>query len=106
MDMSPSALANNKHLSQVAFGLHMTLETIFVPALLLTDLAVPSEPLEPFGFHGIGEVFRSADFSALPLLKSGQVVSANSQKLIYTEHLTMAVMDLDRNTRSGVGSSR
>ena len=70
VDMSPSALANNEHLPQVAFGLHMTLETIFVPALLLTDLAVPPELLEPFGLHRIGEVFRSADFSALPLSKS------------------------------------
>jgi hypothetical protein len=71
IDMSPGALANNEHLSQVAFGLHMTLETILVPALLFTDLAVPPEPLEPFGLHGVGEVFRSADFSALPLSKSG-----------------------------------
>ena len=69
--MSPSALANNEHLSQVALRLHMALETIFVPTLLLTDLAVPPEPLEPFGLHGVGEVFRSADFSALPLSKSG-----------------------------------
>jgi len=71
IDMSPSALANNEHLPQVAFGLHVTLETIFVPALLLTDLAVPPEPLKPFGLHGVGEIFRSANFSALPLSKSG-----------------------------------
>jgi len=49
----------------------VALETIFVPALLLTDLAVPPELLEPFGLHRVGEVFRSADFSALPLSKLG-----------------------------------
>jgi len=67
MNMSPSALANHEHLSQVAFGLHVALETIFVSALLLTDLAVPSELLEPLGLHGVGKVLRSADFCALPL---------------------------------------
>ena len=67
VDMSPSALADDKHLSQVALGLHVALETIFVSALLFTDLAVPSELLEPLRLHGIGDVFRSADFCSLPL---------------------------------------
>src|SRR5882757_7107224 len=69
MDMSPSALAHDEHLSQVAFGLHVALEAIFVPALLLTDLAVPSKPLKPLGLHGVGEVFRGPDFCALSLSK-------------------------------------
>ena len=56
-NVSPSVLSNDEHLSEVRFGLDVALESIFVPALLLTDLTVPSQSLKSLGLHLVGEVF-------------------------------------------------
>ena len=56
-NVSASVLSNDEHLSEVRFGLDVALESVFVSALFLADLAVPSQPLKPLGLHLVGEVF-------------------------------------------------
>ena len=61
-DVSASVLSNDEHLSEVGFGLDMTLESVVVPTLFLTDLAVPSQSLKSLGLHLVGEVLRSSNY--------------------------------------------
>ena len=61
-DVSASVLSNDEHLSEVGFGLDVTLESVVVPTLFLTDLAVPSQSLKSLGLHLVGEVLRSSNY--------------------------------------------
>jgi hypothetical protein len=55
--MATCTLSNYQHLTQMGLRSGMALESILVSALLFADLAVPSEPLESFGFHRIRDGF-------------------------------------------------
>ena len=61
-DVSTGVLADDEHLAKVGFRLSVTFETVFVSALLLADLAVPSQPLKSFRLHLIGDVLRGTDW--------------------------------------------
>jgi len=61
-DVSASVLSNDKHLSEMGFGLDVTFESVFVPTLFLADLTVPSQPLEALGLHLVGEVFGRSNY--------------------------------------------
>ena len=56
-DMSAGVLSNDEHLSEMGFGLDVTLEPVVVSTLLLADLAVPSQSLKSLGLHLVSEVF-------------------------------------------------
>ena len=43
--MLPGTLADDEHLPEMRLGLRVTLETVFVSALFLADLAVPAQAL-------------------------------------------------------------
>ena len=60
-DMRARVFSDREHLTQVRLGLGMAFETVLVSALLLADLAVPSQPLKPLGLHFVGEVLRCSD---------------------------------------------
>lgn len=60
-DMPPGILSHNEHLSQVSFGLRMTLEAVLISALFFADLAVPSKALEALRFHLISQVLWRSD---------------------------------------------
>lgn len=60
-DVTPGVLTDDEHLPEVGFGLGVALEAVFVAALLLADLAVPSQPLKSLGLHLVGDVLRGAD---------------------------------------------
>jgi hypothetical protein len=45
-DVTPCILAHNDHLSQVGLGRSVHLEGILVAALLLADLAIPTQTLQ------------------------------------------------------------
>lgn len=45
-NVPPCILSNDDHLSQMGLGGYMHLEAILVPALLFTDLAVPTQALK------------------------------------------------------------
>ena len=60
-DVSASVLSNDKHLSEMRFGLDVTLESVVVPTLFLTDLTVPSQSLKSLGLHLVGEVLGCSD---------------------------------------------
>ena len=55
-DVPACVLAYNKHLSQVRFGLCMTLEAILISTLLLTDLTVPTKTLKALSLHLVGQI--------------------------------------------------
>ena len=55
-NVSTSVLSDDKHLPEVRFGLDVTLESVFVPALFLADLTVPSQSLKSLGLHLVGKV--------------------------------------------------
>ena len=55
-DVSASVFSNDEHLSEMRFGLDVTLESVVVPALFLADLTIPSQPLKSLGLHLVGEV--------------------------------------------------
>lgn len=57
----PRVLSHDKHLPEVSLGLGVALEAILVSALFLADLAVPSEALETFRLHLVGQVFWRSD---------------------------------------------
>ena len=59
--MSTGVLADDKHLSEMRFGLYVTFEPVVVSTLLLADLTVPSQSLKSFGLHLVGEIFRGSD---------------------------------------------
>ena len=61
-DVSASVLSNDEHLSEVGFGLDVTLESVVVPTLFLTDLAVPSQSLKSLGLHLVSEVLGSSNY--------------------------------------------
>jgi hypothetical protein len=46
----------------MAFGERVLFEAVLVAALLAADLTVPSQPLEAFRLHLVGDVFRGAHF--------------------------------------------
>lgn len=48
--------ANDEHLTQMRFGLSMTLETVLISALLLANLAVPAQTLKAFRLHLVCEI--------------------------------------------------
>ncbi|KAH1045613.1 hypothetical protein J1N35_036397 [Gossypium stocksii] len=50
-------LPEDLHLTLVRFAHAMALESVFVSALLLAHLTVPSQLLETFGFDSIGDCF-------------------------------------------------
>lgn len=60
-DVLPCALPDDEHLAEMGLGLGVTFETVLVSALLLADLAVPSQTLQALGLHLVGEVFRGSD---------------------------------------------
>ena len=62
--MSTGVLSNNEHLSEMGFGLDVTLKPVGVSTLFLADLTVPSQPLKPLGLHLVGEVFRCPDYES------------------------------------------
>ena len=64
--MSTSVLPDNEHLSEMGFRLSVTLEPVGVPALFLTDLTVPPQPLKSLGLHLVGDVFGCSDCEELP----------------------------------------
>jgi hypothetical protein len=51
---------NNEHLSNMALALHVHFEGIGVSHLPLTDLTVPSQPLESFGLELVAQVLGRA----------------------------------------------
>jgi len=63
-DMSASVLSDCEHLSQVSFGLGVTLETVLVSTLFLADLTEPAQPLKSLGLHLVGYVLGRSDFCA------------------------------------------
>lgn len=63
-DVFACALADDEHLAEMGFGLGVALESVFVSALFLADLAVPSEALEPLGLHRICEILGCSDFGS------------------------------------------
>lgn len=54
--MFPSLFSNDEHLAEMALGSGVAFEAVLVAALFLAHLAVPSELLEAFCFHSIGEM--------------------------------------------------
>ena len=62
VDVFAGVFADEQHLADVRFGLGVAFEAIFVAGLFFTDLAVPTEALEAFGFELIIEVFGGSDF--------------------------------------------
>jgi len=64
-NVSASVLSDDEHLSEVRLGLNVTLETVVVPALFLTDLTVPSQPLKSLGLHLVGEILRCSNCGGL-----------------------------------------
>jgi hypothetical protein len=61
--MPPSILADDKHLTKMGLRLSMALEAVLISALLLTDLAVPPQALQALGFHLIGQILWSSDWT-------------------------------------------
>ena len=61
-DVFASVLSNNKHLSEVGFGLDVTLESVVVPTLFLADLTVPSQSLKSLGLHLVGEILGCSNY--------------------------------------------
>ena len=59
--MSTGVLADDEHLSEMGFGLYVTLESVVVSTLLLADLTVPSQSLKSLGLHLVGEVLGCSD---------------------------------------------
>lgn len=51
VDVFLGIFANQKHLSDMRFGLCVHFEAIFVAHLALADLTVPSQTLESFGLE-------------------------------------------------------
>jgi len=49
-DMSMWDFTHDEHLPDMTFGLNVTLEAIFIAAILLAYLTIPSESLQTFGF--------------------------------------------------------
>lgn len=47
--------SDDQHLPQVRLAVGVTLEPVLVSALFLANLAVPSQSLQPLGFHCIGD---------------------------------------------------
>jgi len=62
-NVSTSVLSNNEHLSEVRFGLDVTLESVVVPTLFLADLTVPSQSLKSLGLHLVGEVLGCSNYA-------------------------------------------
>lgn len=44
-NVSPGVLTDDEHLTEMTLGLDVAFETVFVSALFLADLAVPSKAL-------------------------------------------------------------
>lgn len=61
-DNSVRVLTENLHLTLVALAHTVALEAVFVTALFLAHLTVPSELLETFGFDSIGDCFWGEEF--------------------------------------------
>ena len=60
-DMLACTFANDEHLAEMRLGLGVTFESVLIPALLLADLAVPTQALKALGLHLVGEVLRCTD---------------------------------------------
>lgn len=61
-DVAPGVLTDDKHLPKMSLGLCMTLESVLVSALFLTDLTVPSQTLKTLGLHLVRNELRSTDY--------------------------------------------
>jgi hypothetical protein len=59
-NVPPGVFTDDEHLSEMRFRLRVALETVLVAALFLADLTVPTQTLEAFGFHRIGDGFGSS----------------------------------------------
>lgn len=57
-DVLPCALTDDEHLAEVGLGLGMTFKSVLIPALFLTDLAIPAQALKTLRLHLVGEVLR------------------------------------------------
>ena len=60
-NMSSCVLAHDQHLTKMGLGLGVAFETVFVSALFLADLAVPSKALETFRLHLVCQVLWRSD---------------------------------------------
>ena len=60
--MCTSILSYDQHLTQVGFGLRMTLEAVLVSTLFLANLTIPSETLKSLGLHLVSDVLRGTDW--------------------------------------------
>ena len=64
-DVLARALADDEHLAEMGLGLSVTLESIFISALLLADLAVPTETLKALRLHLVSEVLRGTNCTCM-----------------------------------------
>lgn len=61
VDKLLGVLAHDEHLTHVALRLRVHLEAVGIAALLLADLAVPSQPLQALGLELVAQVLGRAD---------------------------------------------
>ena len=64
-DVFPCALADDEHLAEMGLRLSVTLESIYISALLLADLAVPTETLKALRLHLVSEVLRGTNCTCM-----------------------------------------
>lgn len=67
-NVSACVLADDEHLAEMGLGLGVAFEPVFVSALFLADLAVPSKALEAFRLHLVCQVLWRSDWRTLSVI--------------------------------------